>query len=367
MSVAIELKKTIDALNNSIDAKKAELSNYFAEKTNLQKEISTIEGTTLPSLRKQKSKLDDDLIKATDSFKKSVDKAYSSAYNEYDKTGASYALKVAQSKWNKEKSDALEDYNEAKETASIWGRRYSDGSKWKGAVGGWQGYYAGDYGRFCTHSKRNTHDYQKDAPSYCLSGSERRKRQEYAKAKSISTLTAKNNAKTVNDNLQSKPNYLISAENNKADAITLYNQIKNVKEPMASIAQAIKDKLAEISSYVATGGTIQKKRQRISFIDSQTASVSNQITNLDREKASNEVNYQKLLADEANKAKIADELAKQEQAKREGEKAILDASIEANLEQVKSGVTSIPSTSKNAGIGIGIAILAIGYFAFKRK
>lgn len=367
MSIAAELKQTIEAQKEAIAAKNVELNSFIEEKKNIQADIVTIEQKTLPSLRATKAQREKELAEAIALWKQNKDIAYRRAYDASWNESAAYKLSQSIDKWNDLKSSRLTALNNAKEEAHKWYNWYHSGCKWTGADSGFQGAYCGKFAAFCG---KTSHNWNSLAPSSCLKGSVRKARNTHAQTQAGKTAVARTNAQNSYNVALKKPADVVTAEQNKAGAIAAYEKIKTQQQPMSGLSMAIQQLDNQIKAYMVSGGTISKLNQRIAFVDGKIADLTKQISDLDRERIANTVNYQKLLADEIAKQKIIDEKAAAEAAKREQTAKITEASISANLAAQDPSLilAKAKQTSDNKMYMLaGAALLIAGIYVIKNK
>lgn len=347
MSQAVELLKSIDAAKNSIAAAEAELNGYLTEKTNLQKEISDIEAVTLPSLRARlETATKTTLPEVTATYNANVAKYYDLAYSPSNTSSATYKLNQAQ-----------KAYNDAVALANLWYGRYHTGCYGSsGSAVGFQGTYCGEYGFLCKNS--NVAPFDQDAPQgKCLDVDHRKARMQYAEQMAT---------RTAND-VQLAQKVLDQAKKDKAAAESTYNSVKNNTSAIESVKSTIQGIGSTISRY--EGEAIPTKRQRISFVDGKITDIRKVITDLNRERDANEVNYQKLIAEEAEKQRITEELAKQEEFKRQQTELITKGSIDANLAslQPKTAEEIKSSSNKSLYALLGLGLIVVGIYVIKKK
>jgi hypothetical protein len=293
-----------------------------------------------------------------------IKSAWINAYDANTQGTAAYLLKVAENNWAADQKAKYDSYQSKAALAETWQQRADIGCK-KHSVYGWQGSYCGTFAAGCPD--KNVWSYEENAPtSKCLDVTHRKQRADYAYSKKQTFATEKSLASDAYTKSQTKPTSVVTAENNVKSAIAAYESAQKKTEPMATIEKAIKAKDLEIQAYVASGGTIDKKRQRITFVDAKITTLGQELSDLNRERDLNEVNYQKLIADEAEKARIADEIAKQEEFKRAQTGAITKASIEANLGGAASPVAQSSGNNKMY-ILAGLALVVAGIYIVKRK
>tara|TARA_Y100001938_G_C8041638_1_gene406462 strand:- start:234 stop:1325 length:1092 start_codon:yes stop_codon:yes gene_type:complete len=356
------LLSEINANKVAIEQKTAEIQAFIGEKKQLIKDLTKLQNDIIPAKGREINELTKIVEKSYSAWNSRIAKAKKDRQNNIDD-----AQELVDSAYS-DKETKKTKYNTTSATANLWSSRYNDGCKWKGSIGGWQGFYAGDYSRFCTHAKRTTHNYNTDAPPYCLVNSERKKRQEYAKAKYTDWTRAKNTAyKDYNDSVTLYNDRITARDNAKSNASV--DKARNNKSDIIASEQALSDAKKELANINSSTGQRAKLEGRISFVDAQIDSKNKELLKLEQERTVTEVKYKETISLEAQKLSIIAEKEKEAQAKRDQIAKITEGSIEANLQ---SGVSGVPSQfmqpkKSNVPIILVIGLLAIGGYAFIKK
>tara|TARA_R100000697_G_scaffold58049_1_gene71201 strand:+ start:61 stop:1152 length:1092 start_codon:yes stop_codon:yes gene_type:complete len=356
------LLSEINANKVAIEQKTAEIEAFISEKEQLIKDLTTLQNNIIPAKGREINELTKQVEKSYQAWNSRISQAKKDRQKNIDD-----AQELVDSAY-KSKEEKKTTYNNASALANLWSSRYNDGCKWKGAVGGWQGFYAGDYARICTHRNRTKHDYNQNAPNYCLYASERKKRQEYAKAKYTDWTREKNKTyKDYTDAVTLFNNRTTARDNAKSNSIV--DKARNNKSDIIASEQALNDAKKELANINSSTGQRAKLEGRISFVDAQIDSKNKELLKLEQERTVTEVKYKETISLEAQKLSIIAEKEKEAQAKRDQIAKITEGSIEANLQ---SGVSGVPSQfmqpkKSNVPIILVISLLAIGGYAFIKK
>jgi len=342
-----ELLNQLDSNKASFAAKMLELNGYQNEKTKTLLSIDDMRNNVIPTAQKLVADKQKAISTATAQYSSDV---------AVKKTAMDVALA--------NKNAAYNAKVQATDNTILWGDRYNKGSAWTGASGGYQGYWAGQYGALCKNDVSPSFGAELSAGvapvlPKCVKSDSREARRKFAEQQYSSW-----NAKQSTSNQA----YVNASAVYDKSVIDYDKQVAD-KNLITTANKAAADAQYYLDGLTKSGGELNKLQTRISFIDAQITSANKEIAELDNAKTAIEFNYQKFLADEITKQKVIDEQAAISQAGRQQTALLTQATIEADARDSRPKTSEeIQAQKQKVMFGvIALGLIVAGIYIIKRQ
>ena len=325
------LLQELNANKVAIEQKANEIQTFIQEKNSLVSDLSKLQNVVIPAQEKKVNALNQDVKDAYATYNARISSA--TTLKNKNIASASGLVRVAKSTRDSKKRT----YDSSTTLNSLWKGRYDNGCKsWRGSF---RGSYCGESNSSCYHKNRKSHNYESNPPSYCLTKEVRNARNNYAKNRSISTGTDKNNALT---NYERAVTTLRNAETNLTNQRNskIVDTARANKSNVVAQEKAYQDAKDILKNYLAPNGDKDRKTSRVAFVDKQIEIKNSELQQLENERSITEVNYKKALADEQQRLSIIANQSAEAEARRVQAQSITDGSIQNALNQNQGGGAS---------------------------